>query len=721
MKHSKLLFLLLIFSPLHSFALPTGNIKQSPNAQTILKADQVDGDRVNNVILASGNVEITRDTSVIYADNVTYNKGGKTIRAIGHVRIKNFEIGNMLTKEAEMRDDFSKGTFTDSRIFFNDGSYLFASRMEREDPMTTVLYNSVFSICPNEKISEDNTLAGSVFDFLSIKSSKTTVDRKEGKMRSKHSIFRMYNVPIFYTPYSSVALPSKEKESGFLNPSYNRTTNFGLGFKTPYYVNIAPNMDLTVTPQLYLGNNQFIVLNDFRHLTTYGDYKASLEVANNKITNTNNTTVVDRTSDKYRGSFVGNGKFDFTTNLGADFNINTVFDRDYMRDYHLSYWAYTLSTAELHHIKGRDYYAIKSVRVQELEDTTNQNAAPLVLPSLDAHVESKPMFYKETFALTSNVTSIYRKDGLEYRRATTIPEAKLPFNLNGNLFVLNAKVQGDFYWLQDNFKNTPQTNYYQAVQTNYKPEASLNWRLPLIKKAEKNTLVVEPMANLIFSSYKKDSAKLPNEDSNNSELTVSNLFTSDRTYGFDRNESGQRASYGVKSSLFNHFGEFSLTMGQSYRIKDRSQDVSIRGFSDNDRSNYVGQTMYKAKKYFSLTYAFQLSESNFRNEINQLGASLNLDRLTISSDYLLLRRNSQNPDLRKQQVSFTTALKMTDRWTASVKATKDLVTDRMLSRGITLFRDGCCTTFSFMVTETSPINLTKPQRTFSILLMFKNL
>ena len=720
MKQIKILFLLLFFACSNAFALPTGGLKSNPNAQTTLKADVIDSDRINNTLIASGNVEITREQSVVYADKVVYNKGDAKIRAMGHVRIKNFAIGNMLAKEGEMNDDFTSGTFLDSRIFFNDGSYLFASKIDREDKLTTILHKSIFSICPNDKIKDDNALAGNIRDFASLSSTKTTIDRKEGKIKGRNSILRIYDIPVFYTPYSSVAIPSKERESGFLNPSYNRSNIFGLGIKTPYYVNIAPNMDLTVIPELYTRNSQFLVKNDFRHLTAYGKYKASLEIANNKITTTNDTTVVDRTSDKYRGSLLGKGRFDFTNNTGADFNINTISDRDYMRDYHFSYWAYTLSTAKLDYIKGRDYYAIKSVRVQELEDTENQNAAPFILPSLDAHVESKPGASKERFALTSNVTTIFRKDGLEYRRATAIPEVKLPVNVNGNLFVFDAKVQGDLYWLEENYKNTPQTDYYRDVLTNYKPQASASWRLPLIKKTKKNTFVIEPMANLVASSFTEEFTKLPNEDSNNSELTFSNLFTADRIYGFDRNEAGQRTNYGVKSSLFNRYGEFGFTLGQSYRIKNRAQDVNIRGFSDNNRSNYIGQAIYKAKKHFHLTYSFQLNESNFRNDINQLNASLSFKDFRVSSGYLLLRKNNQNPT-KREQVNLSSEFKISDRWRAEILATKDLITDRMLSRGVTFFRDGCCTIFSFSVIESNPINLNKPQRTFSLLFSFKNL
>ncbi len=721
MRYQKLVFILLFLISSNAFALPKGSgVKSDPNAQTVLRADQIDADKVENSIVASGNVEITRETTVVKAQEVIYSKNGATIRAIGNVKIKNLEIGDMYAREAEINDDFSKGSFFDSKIFFNDGSYLFATRIDRQDENTSVLHKSIFSICPNDEIKSDYTKAGKISNLASLRSSKTTIDRQEGKIKGKHTIFRIYDIPVFYTPYSSITIPSKERQSGFLNPSYNRNNILGFGLRTPYYWNIAPNMDLTITPQLYLQNNQILVENDFRHLTSYGQYKIKFEAANNQITNTNDTTVVKRTDKELRWSLLGKGEFDFSKNLTADFDVNSLSDRDYMRDYRMNFWAYSLSKADLNYMNKRDYYVARTVRIQELENRTYQKAAPFIMPSLDSHIETKPFFSKEKLALSSNFTNIHRDDGLLYRRATLTPEAKVPFNIKGNLFDLGARVQNDFYWLENNYKTTPQTADYQNLQSNYKPELSANWRLPLIKKSQKNTLMFEPMANIVWSSFKKNVYNLPNEDSNNSELSVSNLFTNDRIFGFDRNEAGQRASVGAKSSLFNRFGEFGLTLGQSLRIKDQSQDVQIRGFADNNKSNYIGQAMYRAKKYFNLSYSFQLNESNLRNDVNQVTGVFSSKDFIFSADYLLLRRAANNPEMR-EQVTLSTTFKTTDRWKTTLAATNDLVSDRMLSRSITLLRDGCCTIFSFSVMENNPINLTKPQRNFSFLLTFKNL
>lgn len=717
---SLLPFFAAVFFANSSWAFPAVKKGKESALPTVLKADQIDGDRIENVLTATGHVEVSKGSSIVFADQIIYDKKGGMVRAFGHVLIKDLEVGNVRSSHGEIKDDFTSGKFFDSKLFFTDGSYLESQEIDRRTPLITVLQRPIYSICPNPEISADNDLAGKKRDFFSIKSRETTIDREQNIMKSKGGIMRFYNVPFFYTPFIQVPLPAKKRQSGFLSPSYAKSTNLGLGIRTPYYWNIAPNMDLTITPLFGVNNGQIVVRNEFRHMATYGEYNGVLEVANNKIITTTDTAVVNRTTMPYRGNYTGAGIFDFTKNTGLDFAINTVSDRNYLRDYHFNYVGYTVSKVNLDYIKGRDYYAAKVIQFQELEDATTQYSAPFVFPQLDSHIESKPFFFKEKLILTSNVTSIMRQDGFQYRRATLTPEAVIPFNIKGNLFTIDGKFQNDFYSMENNFQNSAPTNDYSSVETNYKPELSFNWRLPLIKKAQQNTLMVEPMANLVISSYRESFVFLPNEDSNNSELTVNNLFVSDRIYGFDRNESGKRVNYGVKSSLFNKYGEFGLTLGQGFKRNNHTQDVIIRGFNDNNKSSIVGQAMYKAKKYFAISYSFQLNESNYSNDVNQLTTSLTFDRFSISSDYLLLRKTTQNLD-QKEQINLSSMVKITPRWKVTVTVAKDLETSRVLSRGITLYRDGCCTTFGFSAIETNQSSLVKPQKTYNLSLSFKNL
>jgi LPS-assembly protein len=713
-------FFAVSFVAQNSWAIPSIKKNKDNSTQAVLKADEIDGDQKTKTLTAIGNVEVTKGTSAIYADKVTYNKNGGMIRAFGHVKIKDLEVGNIRASNLEIKDDFSSGKFYDSKMIFTDGSYLESPEINRQTPFVTVLQNPIFSICPNPEIAADNELAGKERDFASIKSTITTIDREQQVIKSKGGILRFYNVPVLYTPYLRVPLQSKKRESGFLSPSYAKSTNLGLGIRIPYYFNLAPNMDLTFTPLIGIGNNQVIINNDFRHYSTYGNYQGVFEIANNKITSNSDTTVVSRTSKKYRWNLVGNGTFDFTKDVGLDFIGNTVSDKDYLRDYHFNYMNYTLTKVNLDYIKGRDYHAIKTIRIQELDPNANSQAAPLILPQIDSHIETKPFFFKEKFVLTSNMAVISRQDGLQYRRATITPEANLPFNIHGNLFAINARAQTDAYSLENNFQLTLPANDYNSVQTNIKPELSISWRLPLIRKSETNTLMIEPMINLVTSTYTKNFSKIPNEDSNESELGVSNLFVTDRIAGFDRNESGKRINYGVKSSLFNRLGEFGLTLGQGYKKAGNTQDVVIRGFTNNNKSNIVGQALYKAAKYFAITYSFQLGESDYTNQINQINTVFNLSRFTFSSDYLLIRKTTQNPN-QKEQINLTASMQLTPIWKVTTTMNKDLQSSRTLSRGITLYRDGCCTIFGFSAIEINPSSLNKPQKTFNLSLSFKNI
>lgn len=703
-----------------AMALPAFKTTNHNNsAPAVLKADTINSNGTNNAIIAKGHAEIAKGNSIIYADEMIYLQNSAVIQGIGNVRVKNIEVGNVRATKVDMKDDFSSGEFFDSELVFNDGSYLLSPQITRKNPMITQLETPVYSICPNPDISTNNALATNDKGLFSITSKNTTIDREDGVMKSKHAFIRLYDVPILYTPYISVPLPSKERKSGFLMPSYAKSTNLGLGIIIPYYFNIAPNMELTVSPMIGVNNNQILISNNFRHKTSYGDYVLNLEGANNNTESDANSTDIPETNKEYRFNLEGSGEFDFTENVGLDFGINTVGDRNYLRDYHFDYVNYTLSHVNLDYIKGRNYYSIKAIDIQELEDIDEQKSEPFILP-IDGYVESKPQSLKEKYSLASNVTILTREDGLQYRRAMLAPEVSIPLNLNGNLFQAVAKVQGDLYYLKNNFHSLSRDNNYDTAETNYKPEASLSWRLPLIKKSTYNTLMIEPMANIVISSDSKGFNGMPNQDSNDSELTVNNLFISDRISGLDRNETGERINYGVKSSLFNQYGEFALTLGQGYKANSTNEDVEIRGFSNSQKSSIVGQMMYKTKKIFSLVYSFQLNESNYRNDLNQITTSFNFDRVKFSSNYLLIRKTLQNEE-KKEQLNLSSEVKLTPKWLASATTTMDLATDRAISRALTISRAGCCTVFGFSVVETNPSDLVKPQKSYNISLSLKNL
>jgi LPS-assembly protein len=702
----------------NAFAVLKGSFSDRELQDTILKADSIEGDRDTNIVTAIGNVEAKNGITTATSNKMSYDRNAGIIKASGDVKVVDKEFGKIYTQEAQIKDDFTTAEFPQSLVVFEDGSYLSSKKTTKKDENTVILKNPTFSICPNDKIAKDNSKATKSADFISIKSSKTTIDQEKQIIKTNHGILRVYNIPIFYTPYFSFPTKKNKRKSGFLTPSYVNNSQFGIGFNIPYFFAVKPNIDLVTTPRFYKNNDQFLLNNKIHQLTKYGEHNTEIEISNNKLEKINDVNVVDRTDKKYRYDFRSNGEYIFTTNSSLKHKIHTIGDRNYLRDFNFDFRAFTSSEISYDYVNKRDFLNIKTVRFQELETASNPDEAQFVLPSITHYAQSeKSLFYKEKYGIETNFNYITRDSGLQYRRLSTTPEVKIPFNFHGNLIDLKAKFELDYYSL-DTSKGSENYQDYSSSIFNYKPEFIATWHLPLIQKREKNTFMFEPIASFTSSTFKKNFTDLPNEDSNNSELTVNNLYVADRIAGYDRNEAGERISYGARSSMYNDYGQFEFSLGQSYRLSNRQQDVAIRGFNDNNKSNIVGQFSYKMPEYFDAVYLFQLNESDYNNEVNSLITNLKLSKLSISNDYLLLRKGIINNE-KIEQDTITVGYRFTPKFKMSASVTKNLVTSQNLTRSATIEYDGCCAALKFITTENSTSNLLKTQRSYSINVVIK--
>ncbi len=133
-------------------------------------------------------------------------------------------------------------------------------------------------------------------------------------------VMRFKDVPIFYTPYISFPL-GDERKSGLLFPSFGHSGNNGFELEVPYYFNLAPNYDLTLTPGL-LSSRGVQVAAQFRYLTaaSHGRIDATF-LPNDKIEHG------DRSYLRYIDTT------DFREGLRFDADIAAVSDSNYFLDF----------------------------------------------------------------------------------------------------------------------------------------------------------------------------------------------------------------------------------------------------------------------------------------------------------------------------------------------------------------------------------------------------
>lgn len=106
-----------------------------------------------------------------------------------------------------------------------------------------------------------------------ISSGKFTVDDGAVYGHARNALVKIKGLPIFYTPYLRVPV-TDARQSGFLFPSLGYSSEDGVDLGIPYYLNLAPNYDATVTPR-YISNRGTGLELEFRHKIHFADTELS--------------------------------------------------------------------------------------------------------------------------------------------------------------------------------------------------------------------------------------------------------------------------------------------------------------------------------------------------------------------------------------------------------------------------------------------------------------
>lgn len=101
-----------------------------------------------------------------------------------------------------------------------------------------------------------------------LRADQIHLDKDTGRGIAKNTTLAIKNVPIFYLPYFNFPIDDR-RATGFLLPHVGLNSNDGLQISTPYYLNLAPNYDATITPTIYTNRHPKIGA-EFRYLTDFG-------------------------------------------------------------------------------------------------------------------------------------------------------------------------------------------------------------------------------------------------------------------------------------------------------------------------------------------------------------------------------------------------------------------------------------------------------------------
>ena len=218
-------------------AVPTDRI-----TVTSIKQDAVGPDDAR-IVTYEGNVDIRIGTYRLQADKALVYEAENKVVAEGSVVFDQADQQRITGTRAEWNYRTKTGYFENSTGFTNqtqDGTriYFTADRVEKISLDTIEATNVQVTAC-DEDVPK-----------WSFHASKTRI--KTGDRVYVYSPkLRLKNIPVFFLPYASVSIKTRDRASGFLTPTFGGSGAKGARLSTAYYQTLGRSADFTFRSDIY--------------------------------------------------------------------------------------------------------------------------------------------------------------------------------------------------------------------------------------------------------------------------------------------------------------------------------------------------------------------------------------------------------------------------------------------------------------------------------------
>lgn len=638
------------------------SLKKSP---IIIDADtyHYDGAENNITVTAVGDVEAVQDNQKVLADKLEYNYSNDKLTATGHTVYYDKE-GNVLNADKViLYNQMQYGEADNLTINLNNDSTVRGTHAYKENDKWLNINDGFYTSC---KICEGKA------PIWNIKAKEAALDEEEQKMTYNHALFEFYGKPIFYTPYLSHYTRKAKRKTGFLSPIYGGSSYLGKAVKLPFYLNLAPNYDATITP-VYTSSRGPVLEGEYRHLLKNGQMKTRGSITSAKDYTPPNGQSQNNHDIRY--NLESEGKFGIFNRKNIGWQIANTSDKTYRKDYNYGNEDFLTSRLYTNSYQTDSSYEIQTLSFQNLrpETSSNQNhmnQTPIVLP----YIESENLLHRfndnSKWTISSSMYKINRYNGPDTNRLSIKNMwNKSHLTDNGQSIDLYSSFRNDLYY----YDNAPVNNKdYTGYTSRNIPEAGAKWTMPFGRDFGDNQYMISPIATAVATPYSNYNRDIYNEDSGDTnEINDINLFSTSQFKGLDLIENTPRVGYGVENSLYNKSGSnISFLLGQMYQQKAQ---VYFSDSGNNHFSDFIGRLKFDYPDKFNLSYQFTIDKSNYENKTNELSSTYIYKKLFIRSD-LLYYRNGQivNGVKNRRELFLETGIKGYKDLSFSVNARKNL-------------------------------------------------
>ena len=518
----------------------------------------------------TGGVLLRQGNRLAGADTARYEPDQQTLLLDGNVRYEDPD-SNIQSDSAEFSYVLGKVRFEGAN-FTLDGNNARGAAEALEISQEGQLELDVvsYTTCPPE--SNDWLLQAKDIDL----------DTREGVGTAKGVKLRFQGVPILWAPKLSFPIGDARK-TGILSPVIGSTNRSGNEIRVPFYWNIKPNFDATITPRL-LTDRGLQMGARFRYLTETTDGVATAEHLSNDSMFNDSRMMLQL---EHRTMFVNGWR-----NL---LSYREVSDNQYFEDLGGS-----LSASSITHLDRNlsfDYHSdnlslFGQVQdFQTLDDAITPEDEPYQrLPQLVVQGNWPDKWLGMRFGLDGELVNFDRSVGVTGWRLNMAPGVELPISRSPGWFLTPA-VTVDY--TQYELSNTDPGQAADPHRT--VPIASLDLGMVLERSIGKSfsdrIMTLEPRMLYVHIPH-RDQDDLPVFDTITPDLNLVSLFRTNRFLGVDRIADTDQVSIGITSRILNVSSGRELataTIGQTRYLSDRDVFLPGEPVITDETSDYIAE------------------------------------------------------------------------------------------------------------------------------------
>ncbi len=351
----------------------------------VVEANEMVYNQDAKTVSANGHVRVLYKGKVLEADRVVYNQSAQQIFAEGHAKLTEVDGSVVRAQRFEFTDEFKAGFIESLQYDTTDQTHMSAPRAEHVNDFT-VFNKGTYTAC---EACSDNPARPRLWQ---VRAKRVIHDAKEKMLYYEDASFEFLGTPIAYIPYLSQPDPSVKRKTGFLMPNLAYAGFVGAGVKIPFFWNISPDTDLTLTPTYFSQGGIPYLTGEFRKRFDNGEVMLRADGAYVSDAARQNFAVApygarDRS---FRGMVQSRSNFDINDRWKTGWDGAYFTDRYFMQDFGLYntlnnnfFFRESSSTLYVTGQGPRSYFDMRGYFIQGLLPGDIQAQMPVTHPMTD--------------------------------------------------------------------------------------------------------------------------------------------------------------------------------------------------------------------------------------------------------------------------------------------------------------------------------------------------